>query len=82
LGLDAEREEGEPWKHHPGGVALGDLIAKLVQGPEPPPGGGGRGVETEQQRAFLESRGGRGFRGYLFSRPLPPGEVEAYLDGA
>ncbi|PYQ22670.1 MAG: hypothetical protein DMF79_05495 [Acidobacteria bacterium] len=40
------------------------------------------GVETEEQRAFLESRGCRGFQGYLFSRPLPPGEVDGYLDGA
>ena len=39
------------------------------------------GVETEGQRAFLEAHGCRGFQGYLFSRPLPPGEVEAYLDG-
>jgi EAL domain-containing protein (putative c-di-GMP-specific phosphodiesterase class I) len=40
------------------------------------------GVETERQRDFLEARGCRGFQGYLLSRPLPPGEVEAYLDGA
>jgi diguanylate cyclase (GGDEF)-like protein/PAS domain S-box-containing protein len=40
------------------------------------------GVETEPQRAFLESKGCRGFQGYLFSRPLPPGEVEAYLERA
>ena len=40
------------------------------------------GVETEAQRAFLESKGCGGFQGYLFSRPLPPGEVEAYLERA
>jgi diguanylate cyclase (GGDEF)-like protein len=38
------------------------------------------GVETEEQRAFLEARGCPGFQGYLFSKPLPPAEVEAYLD--
>ncbi|HEX9202495.1 MAG TPA: hypothetical protein VF964_00915 [Vicinamibacteria bacterium] len=40
------------------------------------------GVENERQRDFLEAHGCRGFQGYLFSRPLPPAEVEAYLDGA
>ncbi|MDE2364671.1 MAG: EAL domain-containing protein [Hyphomicrobiales bacterium] len=29
------------------------------------------GVETEEQRAFLEKRGCRGFQGYLFARPMP-----------
>jgi len=38
------------------------------------------GVETEAQRAYLESRGCQGFQGYLFSRPLAPADVEAYLD--
>jgi diguanylate cyclase (GGDEF)-like protein/PAS domain S-box-containing protein len=38
------------------------------------------GVETEEQRAFLEARGCPGFQGYLFSKALPPAEVEAYLD--
>jgi diguanylate cyclase (GGDEF)-like protein/PAS domain S-box-containing protein len=38
------------------------------------------GVETEAQRAFLEARGCPGFQGYFFSKPLPPAEVEAYLD--
>ncbi len=39
------------------------------------------GVGTERQRDFLEARGCRGFQGYLLSRPLPPAEVEAYLEG-
>ncbi|WP_185961233.1 bifunctional diguanylate cyclase/phosphodiesterase [Telmatospirillum sp. J64-1] len=30
------------------------------------------GVETEQQAAFLKSKGCRFIQGYLFSRPLPP----------
>jgi c-di-GMP-specific phosphodiesterase len=38
------------------------------------------GVETEAQRAFLEARGCPGFQGFLFSKPLPPAEVETYLD--
>jgi predicted signal transduction protein with EAL and GGDEF domain len=40
------------------------------------------GVETEEQRAFLEARGCPGFQGFLFSKPLSPVEVEAYLDRA
>jgi diguanylate cyclase (GGDEF)-like protein/PAS domain S-box-containing protein len=39
------------------------------------------GVETEEQRAFLEARGCPGFQGYLFSKPLPPADVEVYLAG-
>jgi EAL domain-containing protein (putative c-di-GMP-specific phosphodiesterase class I) len=39
------------------------------------------GVETEEQRAFLEARGCPGFQGYLFSKPLAPADVEAYLAG-
>jgi diguanylate cyclase (GGDEF)-like protein/PAS domain S-box-containing protein len=31
------------------------------------------GVETEEQRAFLESHGCRNFQGYLFGRPMPRG---------
>jgi predicted signal transduction protein with EAL and GGDEF domain len=37
------------------------------------------GVETEAQRAFLESRGCSAFQGYLFSRPLEPAEAVAFL---
>jgi EAL domain-containing protein (putative c-di-GMP-specific phosphodiesterase class I) len=40
------------------------------------------GVETEAQRAFLESRGCTAFQGYLFSRPLEPAEVAAFLGKA
>ena len=29
------------------------------------------GVETHEQRAFLERQGCRGFQGYLFGRPMP-----------
>jgi diguanylate cyclase (GGDEF)-like protein/PAS domain S-box-containing protein len=37
------------------------------------------GVETDSQRAFLESRGCTGFQGYLFSPPLEPAEAAAFL---
>jgi diguanylate cyclase (GGDEF)-like protein/PAS domain S-box-containing protein len=37
------------------------------------------GVETEAQRAFLESRGCTAFQGFLFSRPLEAAEVLAFL---
>jgi diguanylate cyclase (GGDEF)-like protein/PAS domain S-box-containing protein len=37
------------------------------------------GVETDAQRAFLESRGCAGFQGYLFSPPLHPAETVAFL---
>jgi diguanylate cyclase (GGDEF)-like protein/PAS domain S-box-containing protein len=37
------------------------------------------GVETEAQRAFLESRGCRAFQGYLFSPPLAPADALAFL---
>jgi len=40
------------------------------------------GVETEAQRAFLESRGCGAFQGYLFSRPIEPAEVLAFLEKA
>ncbi len=32
------------------------------------------GIETEAQRAFLADRGCQEGQGYLFSKPLPPGE--------
>ena len=35
------------------------------------------GVETEAQRAFLLDRGCRLAQGFLFSRPVPPEEIEA-----
>ncbi|MFI4940402.1 MAG: putative bifunctional diguanylate cyclase/phosphodiesterase, partial [Burkholderiales bacterium] len=37
------------------------------------------GVETEEQRQFLENQGCRVFQGYLFSRPLPLDEFEQFL---
>ena len=37
------------------------------------------GVETEQQCRFLRENDCDEMQGYLFSRPLPPGEVEALL---
>ncbi|HZY19976.1 MAG TPA: EAL domain-containing protein [Ramlibacter sp.] len=38
------------------------------------------GVETQEQRDFLVSQGCLAFQGYLFCRPLPLDELEAYLD--
>ena len=37
------------------------------------------GVETEQQRAFLEKHGCSLWQGYLFSRPVPIDELERFL---
>jgi diguanylate cyclase (GGDEF)-like protein len=37
------------------------------------------GVETEAQRAFLESKGCTGLQGYLLSRPLAAADVPAFL---
>jgi EAL domain-containing protein (putative c-di-GMP-specific phosphodiesterase class I) len=37
------------------------------------------GVETEEQRGFLTNLGCHAFQGYLFSRPLPLEEFQAYL---
>ncbi len=37
------------------------------------------GVETEAQRAFLEAHGCCAYQGYLFSRPLPKDEFEAFV---
>ena len=37
------------------------------------------GVETEQQRAFLVQYGCDEMQGYLFSKPVPPAEIEAML---
>ncbi len=38
------------------------------------------GVETEAQREFLAREGCRQYQGYLFCRPLPIGELEAFMD--
>ncbi len=40
------------------------------------------GVETDGQRAFLESRGCGAFQGYLFCPPLEPADVIAFLGRA
>lgn len=37
------------------------------------------GVETDEQLEFLRTLQCRTFQGYLFSRPVPPGEIERYL---
>jgi diguanylate cyclase (GGDEF)-like protein/PAS domain S-box-containing protein len=37
------------------------------------------GVETLEQLAFLREEGCEGVQGFLFSRPLPAAEMEAYL---
>jgi EAL domain-containing protein (putative c-di-GMP-specific phosphodiesterase class I) len=38
------------------------------------------GVETEAQRDFLASLGCRTYQGYLFSKPLPVAEFEAFAE--
>ncbi len=40
------------------------------------------GVETEEQRAFLARQGCHRYQGYLFCRPLPIEELEAFIDSA
>lgn len=40
------------------------------------------GVETQAQRDFLASLGCRAYQGYLFSRPLPLDEFEAFAKRA
>ncbi len=37
------------------------------------------GVETKEQLAFLRAEGCEEIQGYLFSRPLPPAEIETLL---
>jgi diguanylate cyclase (GGDEF)-like protein/PAS domain S-box-containing protein len=39
------------------------------------------GVETQAQRAFLAQQGCYEYQGYLFCKPLPIDELEAFLDG-
>ena len=36
------------------------------------------GVETEEQKEFLARQGCRAYQGYLFSRPLPLEQFEAF----
>ena len=38
------------------------------------------GVETAEQMQLLRDRGCIHYQGYLFGRPLPLDEFEAYLD--
>jgi diguanylate cyclase (GGDEF)-like protein/PAS domain S-box-containing protein len=38
------------------------------------------GVETEEQRAFLARQGCHSYQGYLFCKPLPIDELEAFMD--
>ena len=38
------------------------------------------GVETEEQRAFLERQGCYSYQGYLFCKPLPIDELEKFMD--
>jgi len=38
------------------------------------------GVETEEQREFLARQGCHSYQGYLFCRPLPIEELEAFMD--
>jgi len=53
-------------------VALGDSLGLGVVA---------EGVEIEGQRQFLESSGCYAFQGYLFSRPLPISEFDAFVAG-
>ena len=39
------------------------------------------GIETEEELAFLREKGCRLGQGYLFSRPVPPEEIIAYVFG-
>ncbi|HSV48225.1 MAG TPA: EAL domain-containing protein, partial [Ramlibacter sp.] len=38
------------------------------------------GVETEEQRQFLAEMGCPSYQGFLFSRPMPIAELEAFID--
>ena len=37
------------------------------------------GVETREQQAFLRAQGCLAYQGYLFSKPMPMGQLEPYL---
>ena len=37
------------------------------------------GVETESQQEFLKKTGCHVFQGFLFSRPVPAGDLDAFL---
>jgi EAL domain-containing protein (putative c-di-GMP-specific phosphodiesterase class I) len=50
-------------------VALGDSLGLVVIA---------EGVETEAQRDFLAREGCHAYQGYLFSRPAPLEEFEAF----
>ncbi len=51
-------------------IALGDgLLMKVLA----------EGVETQKQKEFLSAQGCNLMQGYLFSKPLPVEELEAYL---
>ncbi|WP_394789819.1 putative bifunctional diguanylate cyclase/phosphodiesterase [Rhodoferax sp.] len=39
------------------------------------------GVETEEQRIFLAGCGCHGYQGYLFGRPMPAPQFEAFVQG-
>ena len=51
-------------------IALGDSLGLAVMA---------EGVETEAQRQFLAHQGCHAYQGYLFSRPLPVDEFEAFV---
>jgi EAL domain-containing protein (putative c-di-GMP-specific phosphodiesterase class I) len=40
------------------------------------------GVETEEQRDFLARQGCQRYQGYLYCRPLPIAQLEAFMDAA
>jgi diguanylate cyclase (GGDEF)-like protein len=40
------------------------------------------GVETEEQAAFFSENGCRTLQGYLFARPMPPGELVPFFNGS
>lgn len=50
-------------------IALGESLGLTVIA---------EGVESEAQRIFLARQGCHAYQGYLFSRPLPPAEFEAF----